>query len=95
MIERVHPTRSSPDEPCSPEPHAAHYDEHGSCPGVPEHKPPTRVCCGQPHFGAVCPDGLVMCCICFDRFPIAALATEAGQPTDVCQGCMAAERGAV
>jgi len=28
---------------------------------------PIRVCCGQRHHGPVCPDGLVMCCICFNR----------------------------
>jgi hypothetical protein len=36
-----------------------------------EHTPlninPIRVCCGQQHRGPVCPDGLVMCCICFKR----------------------------
>jgi hypothetical protein len=29
---------------------------------------PVRLCCGQRHWSVVCPDGLVMCCICFDRF---------------------------
>jgi hypothetical protein len=28
---------------------------------------PFRVCCGQQHHGPVCPDGLVMCCLCFKR----------------------------
>ena len=26
-----------------------------------------RLCCGQRHSGTVCPDGMVMCCICFER----------------------------
>lgn len=28
---------------------------------------PFRACCGQQHHGPVCPDGLVMCCLCFKR----------------------------
>lgn len=31
-------------------------------------QPPVRLCCGQRHFGPVCPDGKVMCCLCFQRF---------------------------
>jgi hypothetical protein len=30
---------------------------------------PIRVCCGQRHLGPTCPDGLTMCCICFNRVP--------------------------
>lgn len=30
---------------------------------------PVRLCCGQRHVGAECPDGLVMCCLCFERVP--------------------------
>lgn len=28
---------------------------------------PFRLCCGQQHLGPECPDGKVMCCLCFDR----------------------------
>lgn len=50
--------------------------------------PPVRLCCGQPHFGPVCPDGKVMCCLCFVRFDVADLhVTETGVPEDVCNGC--------
>jgi hypothetical protein len=28
---------------------------------------PVRSCCGRRHFGPVCPDGRVMCCMCFRR----------------------------
>lgn len=49
---------------------------------------PVRLCCGQRHHGAVCPDGRVMCCICFERFPLDLLAEdEEGGLTDVCKGC--------
>jgi hypothetical protein len=55
---------------------------------------PIRLCCGKPwseHLGAdgnVCPDGLVWCCICFERFPIDQLTTEPnGDKVDVCMGC--------
>jgi hypothetical protein len=30
---------------------------------------PVRACCGHPHHGPQCPDGLVMCCMCFKRVP--------------------------
>ena len=36
--------------------------EHGG-----ENEAPIRICCGQRHYGPVCPDGLVMCCICGNR----------------------------
>lgn len=45
---------------------------------------PVRICCGQPHHGPVCPDGLVMCCICFNRVPQDRLAVlEEGDGADV------------
>jgi hypothetical protein len=34
---------------------------------------PVRLCCGQRHSGTMCPDGLVMCCLCFERFPVEKL----------------------
>jgi hypothetical protein len=58
---------------------------------------PIRVCCGQRHYGPVCPDGLVMCCICFKRLPKDRLALlEEGDGSsaesapiyeDVCRTC--------
>jgi hypothetical protein len=53
--------------------------------------PPHRLCCGQPHFGAVCPDGKVMCCVCFGRFPVNQLFIDPadGRPVDVCTSCAA------
>lgn len=51
-------------------------------------KPPTRVCCGQPHYGSVCPDGKVMCCVCFARLPIDQLhVLPDGHREDICQSC--------
>ncbi len=51
-----------------------------------------RLCCMQEHFGAQCPDGLVMCCNCFERFPIEELSKdENGTPIDVCLPCRAHE----
>lgn len=55
-------------------------------------QPPVRLCCGQQHLGALCPDGLVMCCLCFERKQINDLQhTDGGQPTDVCKACHTAE----
>jgi hypothetical protein len=49
---------------------------------------PVRLCCGQRHAGAVCPDGLVMCCICFSRFPPAGLYVDGhGDRWDICRAC--------
>lgn len=49
---------------------------------------PVRLCCGQRHFGVVCPDGKVMCCLCFHRFAQHDLnVTEDGTPEDVCKPC--------
>ena len=54
---------------------------------------PVRLCCGQPHWTVQCPDGLVMCCLCFDRFQVAGLnVTEDGIPENVCRGCAEDER---
>ena len=56
-----------------------------------------RSCCGQSHPGPVCPDGLVMCCLCFERVPIDQLATDPddGQKVDVCQPCREYELAAI
>lgn len=50
---------------------------------------PVRICCGQRHLGPKCPDGKVMCCICFDRFDEEDLMTDPkdGKKWDVCKGC--------
>lgn len=51
-------------------------------------KPPTRLCCGKKHYGVQCPDGKVMCCLCFSRFEVKDLnVTEDGRPEDVCVQC--------
>ena len=56
-------------------------------------EPPARLCCGERHYGAQCPDGLVMCCLCFDRFPVGELNVgEDGRPENVCKGCTAIEQ---
>lgn len=57
-------------------------------------EPPVRVCCFQRHYGAQCPDGLVMCCQCFERFPVDQLDVdeEDGQHIDVCLPCALRER---
>jgi hypothetical protein len=57
---------------------------------------PVRLCCGQRHWSAQCPDGLVMCCLCFERFPVEALnVTKDGRPEDVCKPCATHEREAL
>lgn len=49
---------------------------------------PVRLCCGQSHWGPVCPDGLVMCCICFSRFEKSDLYVDAaGDRWDECREC--------
>ena len=48
---------------------------------------PVRLCCGQRHYGVVCPDGMVMCCLCFFRIPLDDLAEEDGTKIDICKPC--------
>ncbi len=48
---------------------------------------PVRLCCGQRHWGAVCPDGLVMCCLCFERVTQDKLNVNDGKKEDVCLEC--------
>ena len=53
---------------------------------------PIKVCCfhrDSEHVGVVCPDGKVMCCICFSRFSVKDLFTYPGDvvPSDVCKEC--------
>ena len=53
----------------------------------------TRLCCGRDHGGPVCPDGMVMCCLCFSRFGEADLYVDAdGSRWDVCNPCRASEQ---
>lgn len=55
---------------------------------------PVRPCCSQRHYGPVCPDGRVMCCLCFNRFDISDLQQDSdGQRSDVCVNCAAIEEG--
>jgi len=49
---------------------------------------PVRLCCGQRHWGAVCPDGKVMCCVCFERVSQDALCIlPNGEKENVCKAC--------
>jgi hypothetical protein len=53
---------------------------------------PVRLCCGERHLTVACPDGLVMCCLCFHRFPQEKLWADAtGQRWDICRECGEAE----
>lgn len=53
---------------------------------------PVRVCCGKEHSGVMCPDGLVMCCLCFERVPVTRLhVTSDGGRENVCQSCATKE----
>jgi hypothetical protein len=60
---------------------------------------PVRICCGQRHDGAVCPDMHFMCCLCFDRFPVGAASRPHGfvpwcppdELVDVCWPCAYAD----
>ena len=54
-------------------------------------EPPVRLCCFQRHHGAICPDGLVQCCLCFRRFDISDLNETPDGPEDVCKRCALAE----
>ncbi len=51
-------------------------------------KIPVRLCCGQRHWTMQCPDGKVMCCICFSRFKLDELHIDGdGQREDICEPC--------
>lgn len=52
---------------------------------------PVRLCCLQRHWGAVCPDGKVMCQLCYRRYDIKDLTEDDGVPIDVCRRCSAQE----
>lgn len=54
---------------------------------------PVRLCCMRRHFGAVCPDGMVMCALCFDRYEPTELAVDSdGSRIDVCVPCFEREQ---
>lgn len=49
---------------------------------------PVRLCCGQRHWTVQCPDGKVMCCVCFSRFELEQLhIDEDGDRENVCIPC--------
>lgn len=59
---------------------------------------PYRVCCGKRHHGARCPDGLVMCCACFERVTDDQLVRDEHDPSkrwDICLSCGERERVAI
>lgn len=49
---------------------------------------PTRICCGQKHLGDVCPDGTIMCGICFGKFTAEQWDNEIG----CCKVCAISEK---
>jgi hypothetical protein len=53
---------------------------------------PMRLCCGQRHFGPVCPDGLVMCCLCFKRVNQDNLNITSEGKENVCRKCAQKEK---
>lgn len=55
---------------------------------------PTRLCCGEKHLGPQCPDGKVMCILCFQLVELDMLSTdeETGQKCDVCEICEKIEK---
>jgi len=54
---------------------------------------PVRLCCGQRHWGSICPDNKVMCCLCFRRTSLEQLNTlPNGKKEDVCLSCAAKEK---
>lgn len=55
---------------------------------------PVRLCCGQRHYGVQCPDGKVMCCMCFRRFKVEDLNINelSKKPEDVCKECARREK---
>lgn len=54
---------------------------------------PVRLCCFQRHRGPICPDGKVMCCLCFQRFEQSELNRDTeGELEDVCLDCADLEK---
>ena len=56
---------------------------------------PVRACCGRRHWTVECPDGLVMCCLCFRRVQVDDLNVVGGHPEDVCKPCAEDEARAI
>ena len=55
--------------------------------------PPYRLCCGQQHYSAQCPDGKVMCGLCYNRFDTSDLwVDDDGIWVDVCKVCEIADK---
>lgn len=54
-------------------------------------QPPVRMCCMRRHYGPICPDGKIMCCLCFDRVDASEAGVIDGERVDVCQPCAAKE----
>lgn len=51
-------------------------------------EPPARLCCGQRHWGPVCPDRTFMCQQCFRKCQLdEAWEDEEGQRWDICDVC--------
>lgn len=49
---------------------------------------PVRLCCGKRHSGAQCPDGKMMCCLCYERFDMSKFhVLSDGCVEDVCRAC--------
>lgn len=49
---------------------------------------PVRLCCMERHWTVACADGLVMCELCYERFPQDELWVDVmGQKWDTCQTC--------
>lgn len=57
-----------------------------------QREPPVRLCCGERHFGPVCPDKKVQCCLCFNRFSKDELNEVNGVKEDVCINCATKEK---
>ena len=54
---------------------------------------PYRLCCGQQHCGPVCPDGRVMCDLCFDRVRQSDLnILPDGSRENICRTCAGIEK---
>jgi hypothetical protein len=53
---------------------------------------PVRLCCGLAHNGPLCPDGKVMCCLCFARVELKNLNKVNGTYEDVCIPCAEYEK---
>lgn len=64
---------------------------------------PVRLCCFDRHSGVMCPDGKVMCCLCFERVETTDLASDfevvmgkkEWHVIDVCKPCYEAEQEAI